>query len=408
LKTAKPRILIIFLLPASFLLSLCFALTSAWGADIGKIINLAPGVSVTRDGQRQALDQHSPVYVSDTIHTDASGRARLLFNDDSTVALGPDTSLDLRGFADSGDKPVFNVHLLQGVARLVTGKIVEQNPDGFSVSTPEGTIGIRGTIISLRSDNGVTTVYVENTTREVYANSINVPGGQKITFPGDSVRPEPITPQDRRDLGRDLAFRGGSGVAAAAPEPLSAGGTAEEQLPASLARTEVEKDNLIPPDSPLGEVALATQNLGDALTPPLPPTPAGTAIVQGSLNSVYGWGPATFTFDVDLSSGLISNAGMEGRQNVSGIINIYDVGQGSGTLSGGTAYISGFTGQAISDYSPGPPYAFAIDPANTFMNVTAANVSSVGGPVSGNYKVDATPAGWSNVDSGPFSGARIQ
>jgi hypothetical protein len=99
---------------------------------------------------------------------------------------------------------------------------------------------------------------------------------------------------------------------------------------------------------------------------------------------------------------------MEGRQNVSGTINIYYVVQGSGVLSGGTAYISGFTGQAISDYSPGPPYTFAIDPANTFMNVTAANVSSVGGAVSGNYQINAAPAGWSMVDQGSFSGARTQ
>jgi hypothetical protein len=54
----------------------------------------------------------------------------------------------------------------------------------------------------------------------VFVNDINVPGGNKITVPDSSAHPEPISPQDRRNLGRDLAFRGGMGTAAAAPEPF--------------------------------------------------------------------------------------------------------------------------------------------------------------------------------------------
>jgi hypothetical protein len=372
---------------------------------------LVPGASVTRGGQTEALRQHSPVRVSDTVKTDATGRVRILFNDDSTVDMGANSSLDMRDFADVGEKSVFNAHLLQGVPRVVTGKIVEQNPKGFAVTTPEGNIGIRGTIISVRTGNGVTTVYVENTTREVYVNNINVPGGQKITIPSDPVRPEPIQPQDRRNLGRDLAFRGGTGVAAAAPEPIQAGSRPEEQLRGTTHLT--AKADLIPPDSPLTDVSLGTQSLGDSLT--MSNSMAGTAFVKGSLMTSYPyspvWGSGTtgfsdFFFEVNLGSGSVSNAEMHARADDGTLINTYDVAGGNGIISGGTGTISGFSGQAISDVGGSPSIATILPAHGTFMNVTSANLGSVGGAVSGSYGVNGPPS-WVTIDYGSFSGNRV-
>jgi hypothetical protein len=258
----------------------------------------------------------------------------------------------MRDFADSGAKSVFNIHLLQGVARVITGKIVEQNPGGFAVSTPEGIIGIRGTIISVRTGNGVTTVYVENTTRAVYVNNIHVPGGQKITIPGDPVRPEPILPQDRRNLGRDLAFRGGAGVAAAAPEPYQGRGRPEEQLRGGTTHLVAEAD-LIPPDSPLADVSLPMQSLGDSLL--AGGTTALTAYVSGTLASgaYANTFSGNFSFSANLTSGAISGATLTGVGTGSGgpysgafTINYYG---GSGAFtSGASGYFS------ITNYAAGP------------------------------------------------------
>jgi hypothetical protein len=407
------------------LLSLLFCLlfmSPARAADpaIAQVLTAVPGTSLIRNGQSLPLEQFTPLLLSDTVTTDATGRARILFNDDSTVDIGADTSLDLREFADSGTNPVFNIHLLQGVARVITGKIVEANPQGFSVSTPEGNIGIRGTSISVRTGNGSTTVYVENTTREVYVNGINVPGGQKITIPNDPIRPEPIQPQDRRNLGRELAFRGGSGVAAAAPEPVPGSGLPQEQLrPAQLAAVE----GLIPPDTTLADVSLPTQSLGDSLLAGGGGGGGGggTALVSGSLATTPG-GPSTFggsvsvdstaalfSFDVNLANGDITNAQMHGLANEWALTWIsYDATGGTGTLSGGTsgtATINGFGGTAISDVNGayGPPYTFTINPS-TQMNISTADVSYVGGSVQGSYTVNAIS--WGTVDSGDFLGTR--
>jgi hypothetical protein len=346
------------------------------------VLFLVPGASIARNGQTHVLKQHDPVQASDIITTDATGRVRLLFNDDSTVDMGSNTSLNLRDFADSGAKPVFNVHLLQGLVRVVTGRIVEQNPSGFTVTTPEATIGIRGTIISVRARDGVSTVYVENTTRAVYVNGVNVPGGQKITIPSDPVRPELIRPLDRKELSRELAFWGGAGVAVAAPEPSGQTGRPEEQ-PLIGTQHLVENTNLIPPNSPLADISLPTQALGDSLT-----TPNLMAFVSGNLWSTAYTNTFTgsFSFNADLSSGVISNGTITGSGIASGggpytgNFNVNYVG-GTGTVTSGMYPVAGVHGFSNGG---GTTAAFAAPAmlANSFLK-TPVDLRTVpnGGPV---------------------------
>ncbi|MDR2744452.1 MAG: FecR domain-containing protein, partial [Desulfovibrio sp.] len=180
------------------LLAVCglFAAATVFAAagEAGRAISVVPGVFVERNGTKTPLALNDPVRNTDTIITDATGRARILFQDDGAVTLGPDTSLALIEVLPEGKTPIFKAHVAQGLARFITGRIVEQNPKGFAVSTPEGTAGIRGTIFVLRTGNGQTTLYVVNATRDVVMNGVSVPGGFKMTLPGGN--PMPMTPQD--------------------------------------------------------------------------------------------------------------------------------------------------------------------------------------------------------------------
>ncbi|MCL1890376.1 MAG: hypothetical protein FWF99_07760, partial [Desulfovibrionaceae bacterium] len=144
--------------------------------------------------------------------------------------------------------------------------------------TPEATVGIRGTIVSLRMSNGVTTVYVENTLRRVYVNGINVPGGNKITIPSDPLRFEPIRPQDRQDLGRDLAMRG----------------RASEGSPTFFASSGLGLTP--PPDTPLADIGLEKQRLGENMFSE-----------RSGKFEASGWGSATNGYDYDVSFGGIVN-----------------------------------------------------------------------------------------------------
>ncbi|MDR1276295.1 MAG: FecR family protein [Candidatus Accumulibacter sp.] len=380
----------------SFAVCLFLSSGAVIAAEIGQVIRVVPGAFVTRAGKTIPLAVHSPVEVTDVVSTDATGRLRVLFNDDSTVAVGSNTSLDLRDYADSGSKPVFDVHLMQGVARVVTGRVVEMNPSGFKVTTPEAHVGIRGTIISMRSMNGVTTVYVENTTREVYVNDIRVPGGQKITLPDDPLRTEPIQPEDRRELGRDLAFLGGRGVAAAAPEPEMV-----VRIPTDPPLAYVNADSgTASPDTPL-----KTLPLGDLLS--LGPMPLGSGYVSGTLAS--GWGGvssyADFAFNVNLGTGAVSNAEMHNLALVGSVYQQFDAVGGAGTMIAGTTVFNGFTGHAITydTATPAnPAQIFPIVSAGTDLTVTSGTLGVLGSPVSGSYAVDAIM--WIPADTGTLTG----
>jgi len=305
--------------------------------DIGKVIAYASGASVPRNGKTETLAMHAGIQVSDTISTDASGRVKVLFNDDSAVSIGPNTTMEMGEYADAGNGSAFGVHVPQGVLRVITGKIVDQNPNGFKITTPEAVISIRGTIVSLRTGGGYTTVYVENTLRRVYVNDIYVPSGSKITLPGNPPVPEPITPEDRRQLGRDLAFRGGMGIAAAAPEPDDLQRSSAELFPSGQSR------NLMPDDTYLTDIAMNVQREGDNLLdepidpgnpidpgkPIDPGNPTLIATVSGPLTTsmvsgnIVNANASNFSFDVELATGDISNGRFHLETELAGSTVVY-------------------------------------------------------------------------------------
>ena len=379
----------------------------ALAQEAGRVVSLTPGVFVERSGKTLPLELKGVVEAGDTLVTDASGKVRILFSDDSSLSIGPDTTLELREYLPDGSKPSFKAHLGKGLMRAITGKIVEMNPAGFALTSPEATVGIRGTIISMRSDKGVTTVFVESTTRNVFVNNVNVPAGQKITVPADRATPQPIMPQDRRDIGRSLAFRGGSGTAAAAPEPVQTTQTADGRAPLQSKTAYLVADGGLPaPETALASLPLSTQLSGDSLSSG---SGSGGAFVRGDLfssNFPTGTPSGYFSFSVDLGTGAISSGIMEGLILPGGTLGVdeaYSVTGGTGTVSGTSMNLSGFNGAAFSSSIP-----FSITSADPTTLDVSGNISNVGGTVSGLYNISAASAGWSSVDIGFASGSRVQ
>ena len=377
---------------------LLFSAAPCLGADIGRVIALSPGVKVERGAQTLPLALKDAVQLGDTIITDASGKAQIIFNDDSTVTLGNNSNLNMREFADTGSKPVFKAHLGQGLARIITGKVVEQNPLGFGVSTPEATVGIRGTVLTVSSEQGSTTVFVENTLRkEVYVNNTQVQQGDKaiVSSPGEAPYIQPITSQDQQQI--DEGSSVGSSTAAENPD-LST-------LPASSAG----------PNTDLADVNLPQQNLGDNMDSNMGNSIIAT--VSGSLNSSIMTGfTGSFAFTANLDSGVISSGSMVGGGSDTrhaGSFSGFNLAGGSGLVSGNTFTVNNFSpsGQGLAAYG-GP--IFATDdmvqggtslgvgnPSATQMDGTIS-VSGSNVSVSGSYTTDFG-GGW-NAGTGTFSG----
>ncbi|CAK7070247.1 MAG: hypothetical protein DELT_01837 [Desulfovibrio sp.] len=150
-------------------LLLCAVLTAllfcgaalAHAASAGIVLTVSPGAWAVRDGKKIALDVKSEVLKGDELVTDGTGRVQVIFADDTTISLGADTTVAVADFVfDAPDKKAsFSADMAKGMARFVTGKVVEKNRSGFSVTTPQATVGIRGTTFVVNvSPKGVTSV----------------------------------------------------------------------------------------------------------------------------------------------------------------------------------------------------------------------------------------------------------
>lgn len=122
---------------------------SSQPAEAARVIAVTPGAFVQRGNARTPLKLKDPLYKEDQISTDATGKLQLLFADDTTVAVAPDSMVNIADFSFGGPaKASFALGVGRGLARVVTGKVVERNREGFKVTTPHATVGIRGTILT--------------------------------------------------------------------------------------------------------------------------------------------------------------------------------------------------------------------------------------------------------------------
>ena len=116
--------------------------------SVATVSQISGEAYVERNGQKVALQQGDPVFVADTVLTSADSKLELHFADDAVISLGASTKIAVQDFAfDPQGKtpPSFALEMLDGLVRSVSGKVVEQNPEAFKLSSPLGTVGIRGT-----------------------------------------------------------------------------------------------------------------------------------------------------------------------------------------------------------------------------------------------------------------------
>lgn len=200
-----------FLLPAFLLclallksVSLCHADPGKPAEPVGRVISVTPGAEVFRDCRNLPLQPKDPIFAKDTIRTDTNGSVHVIFNDDTTINIGANASFTIREYTENGDASRFRGDLAAGVLRIITGRLVKRNPLGFHIFTPEATVGIRGTTLTIRRDIPRTTVLVEQTKKQVYVNETLVPSGNKMEVaPGVATVPRPMTVADREQITRD-------------------------------------------------------------------------------------------------------------------------------------------------------------------------------------------------------------
>ncbi len=113
---------------------------------IGKVQSLQGTCKLHRDGATYTLKDGDPVYVGDLVRSSSKSMVKILFQDDSRITLGPESSIRVEAF-DKKSPGVIN--LLKGAIRgIVKKNLDELDPDAKAklfIKTSNGGIGIRGT-----------------------------------------------------------------------------------------------------------------------------------------------------------------------------------------------------------------------------------------------------------------------
>lgn len=137
-------------LPVIIVLSMSL-LSSAFAADLpdagGSVERADMRLWARRDSSRVDLDVGSGVHEHDVLYTNETGAGSIRFLDDSLLELGGNTEVDVKEVVFSTDRRRFNVGIVQGAARIISGSLVKQNPKQFNITTPKCAIGIRGTTV---------------------------------------------------------------------------------------------------------------------------------------------------------------------------------------------------------------------------------------------------------------------
>jgi hypothetical protein len=124
----------------------------AQDAAIGYVKTVSGEASVTTGGKQAKAEAGTPVLVGSVLRTGAKGTLGVTFKDETVMSFGPNTELtvDEYLYAPSQGKLKMGSKLSKGSMNYVSGVIAKLQPDAVSVTTPTGTIGVRGTNFVVR------------------------------------------------------------------------------------------------------------------------------------------------------------------------------------------------------------------------------------------------------------------
>lgn len=120
-------------------------------SPIGAVEEVSGGATVTRlDGTTEPVNLGTEIYQGDVVQTTMSGAVNIAFTDESSLAISENAkmAIDNYNFQPETESGATNVSVLRGVFVYTSGLIGRDDPDDVSITTPVGSIGIRGTIIA--------------------------------------------------------------------------------------------------------------------------------------------------------------------------------------------------------------------------------------------------------------------
>jgi hypothetical protein len=171
---------------------------------IGTVSRVQGEASATRGGATRALSLDASVILSEIVSTGVGSRLEVTFKDNTRLTLGENAKVTLDTYVvnPSARRGKIKFRVI-GAFRFLSGQVSKLARSDVSVTTPNATIGIRGTEFwgGPIDDQALGVLLLEGTVRVSNAAGARIlkrPGqGTDMATPG--ARPGPITfwPQDK-------------------------------------------------------------------------------------------------------------------------------------------------------------------------------------------------------------------
>lgn len=173
--------------------------------DIGKTVVVVRTVTGILSTQIRKLVIHDNVRQNEVIATAPDAASEIEFVDGTKITIGPSARLTLDKFVydPNPTKGAFFLTLTEGVFRFVTGNMAHQS---YSIETPDGTIGVRGTAINidLIRDGGVLKTIVCVESGQAFGRALS--GMSKDYFAGEcfTVTQQGVQPASAEETNRSV------------------------------------------------------------------------------------------------------------------------------------------------------------------------------------------------------------
>lgn len=123
--------------------------TGVWADEIpiGYVKNITGEASITTEGDIIRAKIGTPIYQGSVLHTRTQSSMGITLKDATVISLGPETefAIDEYVYAPAQNKLKSGSRITKGSLNYVSGIIAKLQPDAVTVTTPSGTIGVRGT-----------------------------------------------------------------------------------------------------------------------------------------------------------------------------------------------------------------------------------------------------------------------
>lgn len=131
----------------AFLLLLVTSTVSLARQSVG-IVKFVSGSAYLQSGESKARAYpHMRIFLGDQIFTAERSSIGLIFEDDTVLSLGPNSSILIEKFLfdPAGNNLSFVARMIEGTFSFITGQIAKLAPEKVMLETPDATLGVRGT-----------------------------------------------------------------------------------------------------------------------------------------------------------------------------------------------------------------------------------------------------------------------